>query len=284
MVEMFPFWSWAVALLVFAYGAAIGSFLNVCIWRLPRDESVVFPPSHCPHCDHRLGAKDLIPLLSQLWLRGRCRYCSAAISWRYFWVEMLTGAAFTILYLRFGLTFEMAMNALFVACLILIFFVDLEHYVIPDIAVFIGVAAGIAKDVYGMWQSGWSTLWQPVPFTDWAVPIPQSVLGALVGAGALYLLGLIASLAAGKEAMGMGDVFLLGAMGANLALPQLALAFLIAVCVGGVVAVLLWALRLRKRKDEVPFGPMLVVGTFTALVFGDVLIRGYLRAFGLAAA
>lgn len=285
MTELFGFWNWVVALIVFAYGAAVGSFLNVCIWRLPREESVVSPPSHCPHCNHRLAAKDLIPLVSQLALRGRCRYCGASISWRYFWVEMLTGVAFLILYLRFGLSFELLMNAIFVASLILIFFVDLEHYVIPDIAVFVGVAAGIAKDFYRMWQDPVNhPLWREVPFTGMALPVPMSLLGALVGAGALYLIGRVASLAAGKDAMGLGDVFLLAAMGANLPLPELALAFLIAICVGGVVAGALWALRLRQRKDEVPFGPMLVVGTFTALIFGDVLIRGYLRLFGLESA
>jgi leader peptidase (prepilin peptidase)/N-methyltransferase len=297
MSEQFPFWTVFFPLFVFAYGAAVGSFLNVCIWRFPREESVVTPPSHCPHCDHRLAPKDLIPLLSQLWLRGRCRYCKTAISWRYFGVELLTGAAFLLLYLPhirqfeqasnlsqlFGPLFLLAMNCLFVSTLVFIFFVDLDTSFIPDVAVVVGVLVGIAKDVYGMWQSGWSTLWQPVPFTDWAVPIPQSILGALIGAGTLWLLGMIGSLAAGKEAMGLGDVFLLGAMGANLSLPQLLLAFMVAVFVGGVVAGALLFFRIRGRKDPVPFGPMLVVGTFTALVFGDVLIRGYLRAFGLDA-
>jgi leader peptidase (prepilin peptidase)/N-methyltransferase len=223
--------------------------------------------------------------LSQLWLRGRCRYCQATISWRYFWVELLTGACFTMLYLRFGLSFELAMNALFVATLILIFFVDLEHYVIPDIAVYIGVAVGIAKDIYWMWKDPVGhPLWREVPFTGWSLPIPMSVVGILVGAGALYVFVQVASFLLRKEAMGMGDVFLLGAMGANLTLPDLLLAFMLSVCVGGVISLVLLAFRLRERKDPIPFGPMLVVGTFVALVFGDALIRGYLRFFGLGSA
>jgi leader peptidase (prepilin peptidase)/N-methyltransferase len=283
MPESVSFWYWAVALIVFGYGAAIGSFLNVCIWRLPREESVVQPPSHCPHCDKRLAVKDLVPLLSQLWLRGRCRYCGARISWRYFGVELLTGLAFASLFVRFGLSFELICNALFVATLIVVFFIDLDHLVIPDIAVYIGIAIGITKDVYLIWH-GQRPLWREVPFTGWSFPIPLSIVGILVGSGALYLIGLIATLAAGKEAMGLGDVFLLAAMGANLTLPQLALAFLIAILVGGLIAGLLWAFRLRGRKDEVPFGPMLVVGTYMALLFGDVLIRGYWRLFGLGTA
>src|SRR5215212_3487642 len=190
MMEQFPFWTLFFPLFVFAYGAAVGSFLNVCIYRWPRDESVITPPSHCPECDHRLAPKDLIPLFSQLWLRGRCRYCSTKISWRYFGVELLTGAAFLLLYLPmigqfesartpaqlFGPLFILVLNALFVATLIFIFFVDLDHQYIPDMAVLIGVGVGVAKDVFHMWQSGWTTLWQPIPFTDWAVPIPQSIL------------------------------------------------------------------------------------------------------------
>jgi leader peptidase (prepilin peptidase)/N-methyltransferase len=283
MPEPFSVWSILLGAIVFAYGAAIGSFLNVCIWRMPRDESVVKPPSHCPHCDTRLAWKDLIPLFSQLWLRGRCRYCGGRISWRYFGVELLTGLAFATLYLRFGLSFELVTNALFVATLILVFFIDLEHYVIPDICVIIGIACGIAKDLY-LIHTGEHELWREVPFTGWSLPIPISIVGLLVGSGALYLLGLIATFAARKEAMGLGDVFLLAAMGANLTLPQLLVAFMIAIMIGGGVGILLWALRLRGRKDEVPFGPMLVVGTFLALVFGDALLKGYWRLFGMGTA
>jgi leader peptidase (prepilin peptidase) / N-methyltransferase len=277
-MDVIPDWFWAAV--VFIYGAVVGSFLNVCIWRLPRDESVVHPPSHCPHCGKALAPADLVPLASQVLLRGRCRYCGIGISWRYFGVELLTGLCFVVLFYRFGLTVEMVANALFVATLIVVLFVDLDHYVIPDVTVYIGIALGILKDVALILQ-GQRRLWHEVPGTTLWVPIPLSIIGLFLGAGALWLIAVVASAAFGREAMGMGDVFLLAAMGANLTPGQLALAFFIAVAVGSIVGVILMAMKLRGRRDEVPFGPMLVVGTFVALVFGDQIIGAYLKVFTL---
>jgi leader peptidase (prepilin peptidase)/N-methyltransferase len=273
-----PDWFWVAV--TFVYGAVVGSFLNVCIWRLPRDESVVRPPSHCPHCGKALAPGDLVPLASQVLLRGRCRYCGIGISWRYFGVELLTGLCFVALFYRFGMSFEMVANALFVATLIVVLFVDLDHYVIPDITVYIGIALGILKDVVLIVQ-GHRSLWQKVPIVDLWVPIPLSILGLLLGSGALWVIAVVASAAFGREAMGMGDVFLLAAMGANLTPAQLAVAFFIAVAVGSLIGVALIGLKLRGRRDEVPFGPMLVVGTFIALVFGDAIIGEYMKVFSM---
>ncbi len=278
-----PGWFWATVF--FVYGAVIGSFLNVCIWRLPREESVIHPPSHCPGCGRRLAAPDLVPLLSQVALRARCRYCGTKISWRYFWVELLTALAFTALYFHLGPSgrwAELIAGCLFSAVLIVVFFIDLEHYIIPDIAVYIGVAIGVGK-VLWLIHDGTRQLWRTLPFTNLMVPLPESILGMAVGALGLLLIAKLASLAFGKEAMGMGDVFLLAAMGANLSLPCLLLAFFIAVFVGSAAGALLMALRLKGRRDEVPFGPMLVVGTYVAMLFGEPLIRSYLGLLGLAA-
>src|SRR5205823_11338995 len=139
--------------------------LNVCIWRLPRDESVVHPPSHCPHCGKGLVPADLVPLASQTLLRGRCRYCGTGISWRYFGVELLTGLCFVALFYRFGLTFEMVANAVFVATLIVVLFVDLDHYVILDFTVIIGIVIGVLKDVVLMAQHQ-RPLWRPILGTN----------------------------------------------------------------------------------------------------------------------
>src|SRR5947199_8256608 len=185
-----PDWFWATVL--FVYGAVVGSFLNVCILRLPRDESVVHPPSRCPHCGKGLVPSDLVPLASQTLLRGRCRYCGIGISWRYFGVELLTGLCFVALFYRFGLTWEMIANALFVATLIVVLFVDLDHYVIPDITVFIGIAIGILKDVVLMLQ-GVRPLWRTIPGLGITVPIPLSIIGLVIGAGALWVIAVVAS-------------------------------------------------------------------------------------------
>jgi leader peptidase (prepilin peptidase) / N-methyltransferase len=277
-----PAWFWATVF--FVYGAVIGSFLNVCIWRIPREESLVHPPSHCPKCDRRLSALDLVPLLSQVLLRARCRYCKAKISWRYFWVEMLTALAFTALCVRLapaGRWVELIADCLFTAVLIVVFFIDLELQVIPDDLVFIGVGIGVLKDLW-LIHTGAHQLWRTLPFSNLIVPIPASILSAAVGSLGLLLLAKLASLAFGKEAMGMGDVFLMAAMGANLAIPCLILAFFVAGFVGGLIGIVLLILRLRGRRDEVPFGPMLVVGTYVAMLGGDTLIRAYLGTMGLA--
>jgi len=277
-----PVWFWVTVF--FVYGTVIGSFLNVCIWRMPREESVVRPPSHCPGCNRRLSAADLVPLLSQVLLRGRCRYCGMKISWRYFWVELLTALAFTALYFHLGPSgrwVELVAACLFTAVLIVVFFIDLEHYVIPDIAVYIGVAIGIGKDLL-LIHAGTRPLWRTLPFTTLMVPVPGSLIGLAAGSLGLLLIAKMATLAFRKEAMGMGDVFLLAAMGANLSLPCLLLAFFIAVFVGSAAGALLMALRLKGRRDEVPFGPMLVVGTYVAMLFGEPLIRSYLGLLGLA--
>jgi leader peptidase (prepilin peptidase)/N-methyltransferase len=195
-------------------------------------------------------------------------------------VELLTGLCFVALFYRFGLTFEMVANALFVATLIVVFFVDLDHYVIPNRTVEIGIAIGILKDIVLMVRQE-RLLWRPLLGTDLWLPIPLSVVGLVLGAGALWLIRAVASAVFRREAMGEGDIFLLAAMGANLTPAQLIVAFFVAVAVGSVVGVTLMALRLRGRHDEVPFGPMLVTGTFIALLFGDTIVRGYTQAFGV---
>jgi prepilin signal peptidase PulO-like enzyme (type II secretory pathway) len=144
------------------------------------------------------------------------------------------------------------------------------------------VAIGVGKDLW-LIHTGARQLWRTLPFTNLMVPLPESLIGLAVGSLGLLLIAKLASLAFGKEAMGMGDVFLLAAMGANLSLPCLLLAFFIAVFVGSAIGAVLMALRLKGRRDEVPFGPMLVVGTFVAMLFGEPLIRSYLGLLGVAA-
>jgi leader peptidase (prepilin peptidase)/N-methyltransferase len=279
-----PSWFWAAVF--FVYGAVVGSFLNVCIWRLPREKSVNNPPfSFCPSCNHRLLLfPDMVPMLSQVVLRAKCRYCGAQIAWRYFWVELLTAAAFTALYFRFGPEgrwAELIAACLFTAVLIVIFFIDLEHFIIPDSAVYLGVAIGVGKDLW-LIHEGTRQLWRTVPFTNILLPIPISLIGAAMGALGLLVVAWIAGLAFRQEAMGMGDVFLLAAMGANLTPDLLLLAFFLAVFIGSIIGVLLIALRLKGRRDHVPFGPMLVAGTYLAMLRGDWIIQLYMKGMGMA--
>jgi prepilin signal peptidase PulO-like enzyme (type II secretory pathway) len=227
-----PFLFAMLLLILFVLGTCVGSFLNVCIWRLPRGESVVEPPSHCPSCDTRLQALDLVPLWSQVFLKARCRYCGNTISWRYFGIEFLTGVLFVMVGWRPGnLTGDSWWTAAWtgdavyllqlltvVSCLVVIFWIDYETFLIPlSAALMIGLA-GVAGDAWRVTQ-GLANL------TDGAIiegypllpgPLPASILAMVVTATFLWLLRELFSWIYGKEAMGFGDVFLVAAIAANI--------------------------------------------------------------------
>ena len=263
-------------LIAFVFGTVVGSFLNVCIWRLPRDESLVKPGSHCPECDTLLRPRDLVPLLSFLWQRCRCRYCGAKISWRYFGVELLTGLYFVFTYWRFGFTLDTLQYALFGAALIAIFFIDLEHYIIPDQLSLFGIGLGIAFDLIGLATGAR----EPI-FRIYSVPVPASIVGALVSGFAFLAIAIISYYIFKKEGVGGGDIKLAAAIGANMLLGQAFLSFFIAVFVGSVIGIALIALKIKSRKDYVPFGPMMVVGALVSIFYGREIIRAWLVYSGL---
>lgn len=261
----FDFWTAYWAFVAFVFGAIVGSFLNVCILRLPQGKSVSTVPSHCPSCDHRLRMwPDMVPLASQLWYRARCRYCGTNYSWRYFWVELFTALMFMAIYLRFvpfgnpaftetQQTVISACAMLFAAALITIFFIDLDTFEINEVTVLLALLAGIGKDIY-LIASGARSLWQNLPGIPFAVPIPVSVLGALLAFWLMWQFAAIASAAMGREAMGGGDSILLGAMGAFLVpWPLVVVAFLLSVAlgsVGGIAGKLLWKEPLETSSEE----------------------------------
>lgn len=202
---------WLVAAFAFLFGIVIGSFLNVVIWRLPRDQSLMKPEySYCPHCKARLMAVDLVPLFSFLALGRRCRRCKAPIAWRYFYVELLTGLLFVALYLRFQHNAADAIaQILFAAVLIPIFFIDLDTFSIQDSLNLTAFFIAVGRDVWGIvsHEPGHTLLW------GW---LPRSILGAVVGVlvfGTVRVLGWVWKR---QEAMGLGDVLLARAMGAML--------------------------------------------------------------------
>lgn len=232
------------AAIAFIYGAVVGSFLNVCIWRMPREESLWHPPSHCPSCDTRLRLPDLVPLLSFLWQRGRCRYCDARISPRYFAVELITALLFAGIGWSFGITLDSALLALWVGLLVATLFIDLEHFIIPDELNIAGVLIGVVRDVVKLnsldHRLTWGLASLPLPGGT-VLHLPRSVAGALLFMGALYLVRSLGTIAFHKEAMGLGDVKLAAAMGANLVAGQLIIAGFTAVLVGSVIGVFLIA-------------------------------------------
>jgi leader peptidase (prepilin peptidase)/N-methyltransferase len=308
--------------LLFVLGLLVGSFLNVCIWRLPRGESIVEPPSHCPKCDTRLRAIDLVPLFSQLFLRGRCRYCGARISWRYFGIELLTGVLFALAGAAPGVLavvaqtgwsapwpgdyWRLARDLVFMASLVVVFWVDYDTRLIQLEAVFLLGLAGVAFDFSRVWQ-GLDPLAQLAWFGGTPLlpaSLPQSILAMVVTAGVLWLLREGFSWLYGKEALGFGDVILVAGIAACLGWnATLITFFILSVVVGAFVGVALqipratrafrWAKRRRARyssfqipswplarhafRKAIPFGPMLAIGAVIALLYGASLNQAYLH-------
>ncbi len=255
-----PISFWGTLSVVF--GAIVGSFLNVVIWRLPRGQSLLFPGSHCPKCESSLSAIDNVPLLSYVLLGAKCRRCRQPISWRYPAVELLTACLFLSLTLRLGATASAVAYCLFFAALVAALFIDLELFLIPDELNAFALLVGVGLDVWAIaaGDPAHSLLW------GW---MPRCVLGALVCTGVFVAIQVLGFLLFRKEAMGDGDVKLARAIGALLPLSQALVSFLLAIAVGAVIGVLKLAwLRLRdgaapsapaeavepEAEDEEPFG------------------------------
>ncbi|QSX09619.1 prepilin peptidase [Alkalibacter rhizosphaerae] len=240
---------------VFVFGLLIGSFLNVVIYRLPEGQSIASPPSHCPQCGTPLKPVDLVPVLSWLMLGGKCRYCKAKVPARYALVELLTGFLFLFTYLQFGLSWMLLVHLVFVAVLIAMTFIDLDHQIIPDeLNVFLLVIFVVANLALGF------------------IPWKDAVFGALAGFIPLFLLVLLT----GGAGMGMGDVKLMFVLGLYLGLWHTLLTLFLSFIYGGFFGVVLLATKIKKRKDAIPFGPWIALAALTTLYFGSNLISWYL--------
>lgn len=250
---MWTFW--------FMVGTMWGSFLNVCIFRLPREESIVRPRSHCPGCQHPIAWYDNIPLLSLLLLGGRCRHCQASISWRYPVVEALTGALTVAVLHRFGITPAGFIYVAFVYALLVASFVDLEFQIIPDEISLGGLAVGVALSVLVPSLHG---------TTSRLIALERSVIGLLVGGALLYGTGFLGELLFRKEAMGGGDVKLLAMAGSLLGWKTVTVCFFVSPVLALIPGVFV---LLVKRSHVIPYGPFLSLGLVVALFFGADLIR-----------
>jgi leader peptidase (prepilin peptidase) / N-methyltransferase len=271
---------------LFAVGATVGSFLNVCIFRIPESESIVHPPSHCMSCGARLRFIDLIPVLSALIFRFRCRYCGHRYSWQYPLVEALTGAYFVTALLVKGPSVE-AVVAIVAACaLLVLFFIDLRHLIIPDGLSAIILICGLVLDGWRLWEWGWRkqaiVFPQEIAGRPHTLYLPQSVLGLLVGAGLFYLISWVAGKVFRKETMGGGDVKLAGAMGAVLGPGYVFFSYaLVSIVLGAVIGLALIALRVRSRRDYIPFGPMMAVAGMVMMLWGDAIADKVLALYHL---
>ena len=248
---------------LFVIGAILGSFLNVVIYRVPRGESVVRPPSACPACGTRIRWWDNIPLVSYAALHGRCRDCGATISPRYFIVEVAAALIPLLVYLRFGLGRELAVFWPLSCVLLVLSFVDLDHRIIPDKVTLPGIIAGlIVAPLVGL------------------TTFPASLIGAVAGGGALYLIAVAGAAVFGKESMGGGDVKLAAMLGAFLGWQGVIVLLFVAFLVGAVVGVMALAVRRGEGDHTIPFGPFIALGAFVTMVWGRAIIAWYLSTMG----
>ncbi len=244
----------------FLFGTAMGSFLNVCIYRLPKEESIVTPRSRCPVCLTPIRAVDNIPLVSFALLRGRCRACGHSISWRYPLVEGLTGILFALTVARYGVTLQTAFLLAFLCGLVVVSFIDLDHQIIPNAITLPGIPLGLLAGLL---------LGEP--------PLLDRAIGTLIGAGFLYLVLFYGGALYGQEAMGEGDLNLIALVGAFLGWKAVALTILLGCLFGSAVGLGLMAVRRLGRRQHIPFGPFLSLGAVVALFWGERLIAWYLR-------
>ena len=252
---------------VFLMGAIVGSFLNVCIYRLPKGRSVIFPGSHCPNCAMAIHWYDNIPILSYIFLGGKARCCKAKISFRYFIVEILTASAFLILFSTFGLTPKFFAYAVMVSGLIIATFVDFEIQEIPDEVSMGGLAVGLVLAIAFP-----SVLNETTRLNGFL----NSIFGALAGGGMIYVMGMLGEFAFKKEAMGGGDVKLLAMIGAFIGWKLTVLTFFLAPVFGSVVGIIL---KIRYGKDIIPYGPYLSLAAICSIFFGDRIF--HLLFYGL---
>ncbi len=263
------------------FGAIIGSFLNVVIHRLPREESIAFPNSRCPACNAPIQFYDNIPVLSYLILRGRCRKCGASISPRYPAVEVLTAFLFALVAYTSGLSLSLPFDLLFVASLIALIFIDAEHMILPNAITYPGASLALIIRLFvpnfegtGMFMSA-----HAAP-PEWMMSFAGAILGAIVGGGSLWLTGFLWKRLRGVDAMGLGDVKMMLMVGAYLGWPRTILTIFLAVIAGSIVGI---ALMLRRgRRDMMmmlPFGIFLGIGAIISLLYGSRIIAWYTHQF-----
>lgn len=244
----------------------MGSFLNVLIYRLPRGLSIVRPPSSCPSCGGRINYYDNIPMVSYLILRGRCRHCGCRISIRYPAVELLSGILAVAAAYRFGLGLA-GIEAVFLSFVfVVIFFIDLEFTIIPDLLTIPGMIIGLGVALI------------PGGFVNWS----QSLIGLLVGGVSFFLVGIMGQFLFKKEALGLGDVKFAGMIGAFLGWQNLVLILFTASFLGSLVGLTVIYFSGKKgRSTYIPFGPFLVAGALIAMYFGGAIIGAYLDLIGV---
>lgn len=246
-------------LLVLIIGLCIGSFLNVCIYRIPREESIAYPSSHCTSCGYELKFYDLIPVLSYIFLRGRCRKCNEKVSIIYPTIEIINGLVYLLLFIKFGLTFEFIFYSILSSLLIVISIIDIKTKEVYSSTTIFGLFLAIIYIISGVYFG--------------KISILNSVLGGVIGYGIIYLIIVL------TRGMGEGDADIAGICGLFIGVKGILVSLFLAVVIGGIIASLILILKNKNGKSEMAFGPCIAIGAFTWIVIGEKILAIYLSFF-----
>ena len=247
----------------FLFGLCIGSFLNVCIYRLPASKSISHPRSSCTNCNELIPFYDNIPVVSYLLLRGRCRFCSEPISLRYPIIELLTGLFALITFFKYGISLEALIYFVYIAALLVITFIDIDHQIIPDVISLPGIPIFFIAS-FGLPQ---------ITYLD-------SLIGILAGGGSLFLVAWTYSMITKKEGMGGGDIKLLAMIGAVIGWQGVLFTIFVASAVGTISGMLVMLKSRKGMKLKIPFGPFLAIGGIAYIFFGPQLVKWYFQLLG----
>ena len=245
--------------LVLIIGLCIGSFLNVCIYRIPKEESIVFPASHCTSCGHELKFYELIPVFSYIFLRGRCIKCKSKISIKYPLIEVLNGLLYLLLFIKYGLSFNFIFYCLLVSLLIVISIIDLESKYVYSSTTIVGVLLAIIYIIIGAYLG--------------EVKILNNLLGGLIGYGIIFLIIILTG------GMGEGDADIAGICGLFVGIKGVLVALFLAIILGGIFASIVLILKIKDRKSEIAFGPYIAIGTLIWLLIGQKILTLYVSFF-----
>jgi len=262
-------------ILSFIFGTVIGSFLNVCIYRLPKEESIVYPGSHCTLCNEPISFYNNIPILSYLFLRGKCSKCNSKISFRYPLVEILTGLLFLATVWSFGLSIETLFYLIFISALIPITFIDLEHMIIPNVITYPGIIVGI---LYNALKTDWNYSLELINNFSLGMqnffsllsemPILDSIFGVILGGGILLLIAYVYKVVKKRQGMGMGDVKLLAMIGAFFGWEGVLFVIFLGSILGSVIGISIIIAKRGDLKYALPFGPFLSIAAVIYIFTG----------------
>lgn len=244
-------------LFIMIIGLCIGSFLNVCIYRIAREESIAFPPSHCTNCGYELKVKDLIPVLSYLFLKGKCRQCNEKISIRYPIVEILNAVIYMMLFINLGFTFKFFIYCILVSLLIVIAFIDFETKYVYSSTVLFGILIGVIFVVHN---------W----IVTKSIPL-DNIAGAAIGFLVIWVIVVL------THGMGEGDIDIALICGLFLGVKGILLTLFCSFVIGGIVAAIILILKLKDKKAEIAFGPYLAIGAVITMIWGDMIINAYIK-------